>query len=272
MAFGTHFQRLGLNVNFYYTQSHFQANSEARIYFSFRSLGPRLRYPELVLSQGVLYSFGREITLFNPFLNSVSNQTTYGNSLAYSYNAYFNKKRTTQQTGTFAIEIDGLSFITEDDLLARPALDRFRTGAILLQYRYEDQFQAAINCTMWTGSMGHKHEISDSHFYSKCYMDTTAGVYANTSHGLLSAQFKYHVGYSQNVQANIGIDAEQVRNALQNYVIHDMRFLPKKLNKGKNCHIPMIDSNGNQFLYKEGQVVRRSRLLMNVYSNASIFY
>ena len=41
-----------------------------------------------------------------------------------------------------------------------------------------------------------------------CSMDTVGGVYTNTSHGLLSLQVKYHVGYSQNVQLNAGMSKE----------------------------------------------------------------
>ena len=159
-AFGTHFQRLGVNLNFFYLTNFFQANSEVRAYFNFKSLGPKLRYPELVLAQGLVVGYGaRRTNLFNPFITSVSNQTNYLNSIAYSYNAWFNKRKTTQQTGIVAFQFDKFSLITENDILARQTLDRFRTAAVLVQYQYEDKFQAAINCSMWTGSMGNKHEI-----------------------------------------------------------------------------------------------------------------
>lgn len=271
-AFGTHFQRLGVKLNFYYLNSFFQANSELRAYFNFKSLGPKLRYPELVLSQGLVYVYGAKEKFFNPFLSSVSNQSFYENSIAYSFNAYFNKRKTTQQTGIISIQVHQFSLLTENDILARQTLDRFRTAAILLQYQYEDKFQAALNCSMWTGSMGNKQHSDRPEFRSGCYMDTAGGIYANTSHGLLSAQFKYNVGYSQNIQANVGIDAEQVRNVLQNKFIHDMPFVPKKLRKGKNCHIPMLDTNNNPYLYSEGQKIRKPKLYLNVFSNANVFY
>lgn len=271
LAFGTHFQRLGINFNFFYVNRHFQANSEVRSYFNFKNLGPKKMYPELVLSQGVLFAYGNEPQWANPFINSVSNQTYYRNSVAYSYNAYFNAVKTTQQTGLVALQFNKITVITENDILARPQLDRFRTGAFLMQYQHEDKWQAAINCTMWTGKMGNRTAIAGTPIRSGCYMDTTGGVYSNLSHGLLSAQFKYNIAYSQNIQANVGIDAEQVRNAVQNKFIHDMKFLPKKW-QAKNCHLPMIDSTGHLFLYKEGQTVRKPRLYLNAFSNASVFY
>lgn len=271
-AFGTHVQRIGLTLNFYYVNDQFQANSEVRGYFSFKNLGPKMRHPELVLSQGVVFAYGPTNSIFNPFISSVSNQTGYSNAIAYSYNAWFNKRKTSQQTGIVSFQFDKFSLITENDILARPMFDRFRTAAFLIQYQYEDLFQAAINCSMWTGEMGRKKEIESAEFYYNCYIDTSGGTYANISHGLLSAQVKYHLGYSQNVQANVGIDAEQIRNAVQNKFIHDMRWIPKKWKKAKNCHIPMIDTNGDQYLYRENQKIRPTKPYLNVFTNANLFY
>lgn len=271
-AFGTHFQRLGLNFNLFYVNSIVQTNSEIRAYFSFKNLGPKFIYNELVLAQGITFGYGSKQNFSNPFINSVSNQTGYKNSVAYSYNYYFNKIKTKQVTGIAAFQFGDISFITENDILAKPILDRFRTGAFLIQYQYKDIFQAAINCTMWTGRMGKSIDIDHRKIYTKCYMDTTDGVYSKISHGLLSAQFKYNLGFSQNVQANIGVDAEQVRNAVQNRFIHNMKFIPKKLNKTHNCHIPMMDREGQQYLFKEGQKIKKPVLYWNIFSNANLFY
>ena len=103
-------------------------------------------------------------------------------------------------------------------------------------------------------------------------MDTVGGTYTNLSHGLLSAQFKWNVAYSQIVQANAGIDAEQVRDVVQNKLIHDMKFIPKKWQKNKNCHIPMLDDKGEPYLYKEGQKIKPARVYFNLFSNAGLFY
>lgn len=271
LAFGTHFQRLGFNLNFFYVNEFFQANSELRLYLNFKNLGPKKIYPELLLAQGVVFGYGGKQNYFNPFINSVSNQTGYLSSFAYSYNAWFNKIKTVQQTGIIALQFDPVTFIVENDILARGYYDRFRTGGFLLQYQYEDKFQAAINCTMWTGRMG-RQVRGDKDYKAICYMDTTGGIYTNYSHGLLSAQFKYNVGYSQNVQANIGIDAEQVRNGVQNKLIHDFIFIPRKWITPKNCHIPMIDISGEQYLYKEGQSIRKPKMFINAFSNANLFY
>ncbi|HOZ88406.1 MAG TPA: polymorphic toxin type 23 domain-containing protein [Bacteroidia bacterium] len=271
LAFGTHFQRLGLNFNFFYINDFFQANSEIRVYMNFKNLGPKKIHPELVLSQGVVFGYGKLQSFFNPFISSISNQTGYANAFAYSYNAWFNPIRTRQQTGLVAFQFDRVSFIAENDILARGYYDRFRTGGFLLQYQYENQFQAAVNCALWTGKMG--RQVHDNReFNAVCYMDTTGGLYTRYSHGLLSAQFKYNVGYSQTAQANVGVDAEQIRNAVQNKLIHDMVFIPRKWITLKNCHIPMLDDKGEQYLHKPAQKIRKAKPYFNVFSNANLFY
>lgn len=272
IAIGSHFQRCGLNLNFYYVNNFFQSNSELRAYFSIKNLGPKFVHTELVLAQGVVFGYGQKQTLFNPFINSVSNQTVFKNSFSYSYNAYFNSIKTTQQTGIVSLQFDKICVITENDILARPTLDRFRTGAFLIQYQYADKFQVAINNTLWTGQMGKIQSTESTAIYSQCYMDTTGGKYCNFSHGLLSAQLKYNIGLSQNAQLNIGLDSEHIRNSVQNKFIHDARFIPKKLKRRKVCHIPMIDSEGNAFLYKENQTVKSSKLYWNLFSNPNLFY
>jgi hypothetical protein len=271
IAVGNRFHRVGLNLQGYYFYDFVQVNAGVRLYRNFNNLGPKKVYNEAVVSGGLVFAAGGKQSFFNPFLSSYSNQTKRKFSLAYSYNAYFNRVRTKQQTGTVAFQFGEISFIAENDLLAKPALDRFRTGAFLLQYQYKNVYQAAINCTMWTGQMGRAIR-DDKDFPYIGYMDTTGGIYTNYSHGLLSAQFKLNAGYAQNVQANFGVDAEQVRNFVQNRIIHDMVFIPRKWFKPINCHIPMIDSTGNQYLYKPGLKVRKPEFYWNFFSNQAAFY
>ncbi len=272
IAFGTHFQRVGVVVNAYYVYDFAQVNAETRLYFNIKNLGPKQVYTEAVTSMGAVVAYGQKQTFFNPFFNAVSNQTRYEYSVAYSFNAYWNKIKTSQQTGLIALQFNKVSLITENDIFARQILDRFRTGAILVQYQYDSLFQVGVNCTMWTGQMGSRQAIASPHIHPQCYMDTVGGTYTNISHGLLSAQFKMNIGYSQIVQINTGVDAEQVRNAIQNKFIHDMKFVPKKWQKNKNCHVPMLDDTGSPFLYKDGQKIKPAKVYFNVFSNSGVFY
>jgi hypothetical protein len=273
LAFGTHFQRAGLCLNFYYVAGHGQVNAETRAYFDVRSLGPRLPHPELCLSLGVLGGFGGKDLLFNPFLSPVSNQTGYKYCVAYSYNIYLNRIRTRQVTGLVHFGFTRASLIIENDIFAKPALDRFRSGALLLQWRHEALFEAGLSSTIWTGHYRTRSSISGiPAFYHNCYMDTTGGTYTHVSHGLLLLQVKWLLPYSQYVQAGAGVDAEQVRNTIQNRLLHNMRFVPEEINKARNCHLPMLDTTGAPFLYRPGQKVRAPKAFLNLYSNPHIFY
>ncbi len=260
-ALGNRFQRVGFTIQSYYLSDFAQVNAELRVYHSFKNSGPPKQYNELVSSAGLVLGYGVKQMEHNPFVSIVSNQTRYKNSISYSYNLYFNKIKTTQQTGIIALQFNHLSIITENDIFARPTLDRFRTGAFLVQYQYKDQYQFAINCTMWTGQMGNK-----ATYPKGCYMDTTGGRYTNYSNGLLSGQFKMALNNGQNLQANAGIDAEQVRNFVQNRLIHDL------INKKKNCEIPMLDTMGNQYLYMQGQKIKRIKPYWNIFTWAGSFY
>lgn len=272
LAFGTHVNRLGLNAGFYVYYNWFQSNTELRLYRNRKNLGPPISYSEFVLSQGVVYAFGKRNRAENVFMSSVSNQTGYDHAMAYTYSAYFNKIGTRQQTGILAFQFGDIFFIAENDLLAKPSLDRFRTGAFLLMYQYQNLYQFAVNCTMWTGQMGNRQNLDAASAFAHCYMDSLGGRYTNYSHGMLSLQMKTALPYYQNLQVNVGIDAEQIRNSVQNKVFHDMVMLPKKWRPKNNCHIPMLDSNGNQYLYKEGQKIKSARLFLNAFANPSLFY
>jgi hypothetical protein len=261
LGIGNRIDRIGFCGNAYYAVNFFQTNADVRAYYNFKNFGPRKKHFELVTSLGVVFGFGKKDTADNLFYSSVSNQTKYKNSFAYSYNCYFNKVKTTQQTGIFALQFQGFSLIGENDLFARPRFDRFRTGAFLLQYQYKE-FQFAVNSTLWTGQMG--NVVRNEHFPNG-YVDTTNGVYPEFSNGLLSAQVKCILPYYQFAQGNIGVDAEQVRNVLQNKMIHEVF-------RAHNSDIPMLDTNGNQYLYKEGQQIRKPVFYYNAFLNPGIFY
>lgn len=269
-AIGTHVQRFGFVFQGYYVHRFAQINAAVRVYNNIRDLGPRIEHTEFNGAVGLCLGYGKTRADLNRFVSSIGNQTGYKNSVAYSYNVWYNKVHTSQVTGIVAFQFDRLSLILENDLLAKPMLDRFRTGAFLLQYQ-DGYMQYAINCSLWTGHMGRSVK-NDSLFPHAGYLNTSGGIYGNLSHGLLSAQVKAANDYGQYLQANAGIDAEQVRNAVQNRFIHDMPLVPKKLNKAQNLHIPMIDSAGNQYLYRKDQKIRKPKLFLNAYTSPNIFY
>jgi len=117
------------------------------------------------------------------------------------------------------------------------------------------------------------NRITDASYpYKHIYKDTVGGTYTQYSHSLLSAQIKYALPNYQIAQANIGTDAEKVRNAVQNRLIHDMILLPKNWHKQVNAHVPMLDDKGGQYLYKEGQKIKPAALYYNLNLNPATFY
>jgi len=271
IAIGNKIDRIGISINAYYLKNNFQVNPEFRVYYNFKNLGPKKQYIEAHAALGIVYGYGeKNYTDTNFFYSSVSNHSFSKNSVGYSFNYYFNPIGTAQQTGILAFQFNQFSFLAENDIFALPKLDRYRTGAFLFQYRKE-KTQVGINSTLFTGQMGNK--ILDKKYpHSNLYKSSSGGKYTSSSHGLLSAQFQHILPNHHKIQASLGIDAERVRHAIQNRLIHDQLFLPKKWQNKHGAHIPMLDQNGKQFLFKEDQKVKKANLYFNLFSNPSIFY
>lgn len=269
LAIGTHINRLGVSINSYYQNDHFQLNPELRLYFNAKNLGPTKQSVEAVVSLGAIYSYGKKDTSISHFYSPISNQTQRNNSFGYAYHYYFNNIKTNQSTGTISIQVSNYNFIAENDLFAQPKLDRYRTGAFLLQYR-KDKYLIGLNTTLFTGKMGQR-VTDDTYPFNHVYENTDGGKYTQFSHGLLSAQFSYAGDFYQTYQTNVGIDGERIRHAVQNRFMHDIFVMPR-LTGNINAHIPMLDDKGKQYLFKEGQKVKPMRFYMNLFSNPAIFY
>ncbi len=262
VAVGTHFQRFGYVLQGYYVYNFAQVNASVRVYDNFKSLGPKGEHIEFNGALGLCFGYGKTNGDPNHFVGPLANQTGYRNSIAYSYNFWINTIKTSQVTGTVAFQIEKFSLIIENDLLAKPMLDRFRTGAILLQYQ-DKQMQYALNCTLWTGFLGLPVR-NDSIFPHKGYLSDVDGKHTNTSHGLLSAQIKSGNSYGQYLQANVGVDAEQVRNVVQNKLVHTVF--------NNNFYFPMIDTKGKPYLYRKNQFVKKPKLYFNTFICPDTFY
>jgi len=104
-SFGTHVQRFGVVVQGYAVYQFAQVNASFRVYDNFKNLGPKGEYAELNASLGLCFGYGKTSRENNLFMGSICNQTGYKNSLAYSYNIYFNKIKTSQVTGTIAFSL-----------------------------------------------------------------------------------------------------------------------------------------------------------------------
>ena len=244
-----------------------QFNPGARIRYNFKNLGVPGSYWEFDCYGGLLFSCGKRDGTENPFINSVSNQTKRRYSLAYSYNIYRDGIGTSQNTGTFAIHVNNISVITENDIFGDNR-DRFRTAAASVQYRHET-IVYGVSLILWTGETGKR--ITETDYPSrKGYFEQ--GRYGLYSHGIMCMQVRQYMDYGQNIQASAGIDAEQIRNFLQNKIMHDMVLLPSKWVNHQSTHVPMLDTEDNLYLYQPEQSIRKPTPYFNAAINSGLFY
>ncbi len=221
---------------------------------------------------GILFSHGELDSTKNLFISSVSNQTGKKYNIAYSYNIYRNKIGTSQQTGILGFGFGKWQLISENDIFAEQATDKFRTAGLKLKYNYKE-FSFAINITLWTGNSKNAPTLSDSTFKARHgYKDMSNAPYGKVSAGILSFEAQYAPPYYQSLKLSSGIDSEKVRNTIQNKLIHDMYFIPEKINKAKNPHMPMISEDGDLYLYKKNQKIRKPKYYFKFAANDAIFY
>ena len=148
---GTHFDRLGISCNGYFAGANYQLNPGFKLYYNWKNIGPSKRYFEFAPSIGILFSFGETDSSENLFFTTVSNQTNRKNSVAYSFNYYLNRIKTSQATGTVSLQFRNFQIITENDLFGMSIRDEFRTGSILVQLRnkylqYGINFSGSAHC------------------------------------------------------------------------------------------------------------------------------
>jgi len=271
---GSTVNRLGIQVNGFYVKNHFQLNTGLRFYYNFNSLGPKVPRPESQFNVGLLYALGKQDTIANDFLHAVSNQTGYKYSIAYARNFYF-EKLTRQETGAIGLSFGKVELIHENDAFSFYGKDRYRTGGLLLSYRFPET-RLALNTTLWHGNThGSKvKRIREAGSYN-CrhgYKDLSDAHCGRSSHGLLFLQAQQVLPYAQTAQASVGIDSERIRHFWQNRVIHDLVLFPSKWENAHNPHYPMLDKDGNPYLFKEGQELRPTRLYLDLGLNPTLFY
>ncbi len=264
---GNKTDRIGVFAGAWLRYDFVQINTGIRAYYNFKNLGPPGRYWGFNSYGGLLFGWGKCDSIINPFITSVSNQTTRRYSFAYSYNIYCDGIGTSQRTGTFALQLNRVNIITENDLFGDNK-DRFRTSAAVVQYRYKSTI-FGINVILWTGENGPR--IANTNYPSRRgYKEPVR--FGSYSHGILCFQVQQDLGCGQNVQASAGIDAEQIRHVFQNKIIHDFAFLPAKWVKNPSSHVPMLDTENKMYLYQPGQKIRKPTPYFNLAANPELFY
>lgn len=273
-SFGNKVNRIGLRGAVFYTYGFAQINATVNSYYNFQTLALKKKTPEIQLGIGTQLGFGKKDSITNRFVTLTENNTGYFYSAGYSFMYFFDKQNTSQGGGIMNVNIENFTFATANDLFGfgKGWRDRFRTAAVLFQYRYLDT-KFGINSTLWTGDYIGCVKVKDSDYPARFgYKENDKAIYGNSMASLLSLQVEQLLPYTQVARVNIGIDSEYVRHTLQNKLIHDQYFIPERIIKRPQMHFPMLDKDGNQFLFKEGQKVRPASFYFNLGMNNGLFY
>lgn len=278
--YGTHIQRIGIQTSTYATLSQHELAFEYQIYYNFKNLGPKNPYWESTFKTGYKFGFGPEDLSYiaGPFFNPTFDHLSEKYSVAYTLSFYLNKNGTQQSTGTIGFHVDDWNINIENDLWGNTTgKDRFRTGGFSVSFVNENLLFSFTNL-LWTGDTKCKELIkntAESRYPSRYgYKDLSKCLYGNYSHGILALGFAFapENSFRQHVGASIGVDAEKIRNLIQNKIIHDMYFLPEALVRSKNLHVPMLDENGKPYLFQESQQLKPPSLFFQASANGSLSY
>ncbi|MCH2230326.1 MAG: polymorphic toxin type 23 domain-containing protein [Crocinitomicaceae bacterium] len=243
LNFGTHLTAIGLNLKGYYTDYFFQVNAGSTVYFYEKGLAKRNSFWESRTNFGLVLLAGKKQMDRDFQLDGLNHQTNYNFGLGYNYVMYFDNVGTSQRSGAFGFHLKNVSIYHENDVFGGQAKDRFRTGHFYVSYR-KDDLKIGGGFNLWTG------ETSGAYWEKLKMKNTPNGFkiledlpYGKTSHGILYASVIYNLPYGQDAHFKVGIDSENIRHAIQNRLIHDLIFLPEKLER-TTPHYPRLDENG----------------------------
>jgi len=178
----------------------------------------------------------------------------------------------------------GLELIVkENDGFAFLPWDQYRTGAITIGryfinnslYNTEPQHKVSLDILLYTGkTQGVPTEkVAESAYPSRFgYKKLNKSKYSKSSHGIIKLSYQTSTIFIQSAFASVGIDNEHIRNAVQNKLIHDLPFLPRKLIKIKNPHIPMRNTQGGDYLFEKDEKVRKGKIVWGLGLNRPLFY
>lgn len=275
LTIGTQVNRVGVIIKGYTSFKQFQLNAQTTNFFNIKTYGIDEGGLETQNSVGLIYGFGGVNTEdFTSMLNILGNQTGQRNHIGYAYNFYNDVHQMNQKTGTISIQVNRLTFITENDAFSFIPQDRYRTAGAAFRYKISEFTYFALQTTLWTGDPFYMtvKPIYEGYPNPSGYEDMTGARFTKNSHGILAVQIIRLLPYQQQVSMNLGMDAEQIRHVLQNRFIHDLPFIPKGWNPPRQPHIPMVAVDGQPYLFQDGQEIRKARFWGNLNVNAPYFY
>jgi len=253
--FGSHVNSIGLAANTYYHDYFYQVNAGSTITFNLTGYGKRKNYFESRTSLGLILLAGKREITPDFQLNGLFHNTSYNYGLGYNFLWYYDNAGTSQLSGGWSGHLKNFSILFENDVFGGQAKDRFRTGHLALNYRYQD-FKFSTGLYIWTGetanSVWQKVSLDECPSGYRILEDLP---YGKTSHGIWYGGIVYNLGAGQFVHFKLGLDSEKIRHAFQNRLIHDLIFLPKSVERN-TPHYPRLDQNGCAVF--EDTLVRKS--------------
>ncbi len=243
LNFGTHVNSIGISFKTYYVDYFYQVNLGSSISWNLNSYGHRKKFWESRNYLGCMILGGKKNNSIDFQLDGLTHQSFYKNAVGYNYVWYFDNIGTSQLSGGFSLHLNKIGVYFENDVFAGQANDRFRTGHILVSYRYND-FKFGTGVYLWTGetngAIWEKKSSNDCPNGFKCLDKLPFG---KTSHGILYGSIVENLSLGQNLHLKIGVDSENVRNAVQNRFVHDLILLPKSIER-KTPHYPRLNKDG----------------------------
>ena len=253
---GTHVNTIGISLNSYYQDFFYQVNAGSSFTYNLTGYGNRKNFWESRNSLGLLLLGGKKEMKPDFQLNGLLHNSAFNYGIGYNYIWYFDNVKTSQLSGGWGVHVKSFSLLLENDIFGGQGKDRFRTGHVTMNYRLND-FKITTGLNIWTGETANSEWQKSS--LDKCpsgYRELDNLLYGKTSHGILYGGLSYNLGYGQFTTMRIGIDSENIRHAFQNRLMHDLIFLPKRIER-KTPHYPRLDEFGCPVF--EGSLVRQSK-------------
>lgn len=266
---GTHNISAGIEAAVSLSYSRALVHLNNRILYNFKATGINKKGFELRIEAGANYLYkSRNKEKQKYFLNN----SPFPNQIGYSYIWYFDQFATSQKAGIIRWVNQIFQYEFENDFLAFKGRDKFRTGAVYFAITGKKNTFFLKNINYTGNPYNGKTPIIQNENFKYGYKDMRYATFGDKSVGTLSIGWLNHNYKNGTFGAEIGIDAEQIRNFVQNKLIHDNPLINRPKKGIINPHIPMLAKDGTPFYYAEGQQVRKPKIYLNAFLNNNYLY
>lgn len=245
LQIGSHEQAIGLNINGFYSDYFYQWNVNQQVIFYRKGLANRQKFWESSSSVSLFLLGGRRTITSDFQIGRYQHQSEFERAIGYTYLWYYDQAKTSQRSGAWTYQEDYFSIHFENDIFGGQGKDRYRTGNLTVNYRYEQwKFQSQL--ILWTGqTSGSVWNRNAGLKMPNGYRDLSSLPYGKTSHGIVNLGVLYHSDFhfNQVSSVRIGLDSEQIRHFFQNRLMHDLIWLPKSYER-TTPHYPRLNDDG----------------------------